>query len=312
MELNESQRALLRKGRYLGYERHLRSVFERFGVEAPANWAAFTSFIDETQNVALVNAICAKLESVNRLGRPSVTLYGCAPKDFDSKQLAAAVEATSGQRVALELKGFDRTSYAVQSVEVVEGSLYISLAFSAPTQVIPTWEGLQAISPVNEMVLRYRPGDYYVAMVSRETYSHEIAKDLADRFGLPTPNDVVKPNKRWFADILANIQGTKVRSMAGSTNSSAAKRFSLGADSTEDVRKATNAKIDDITLEVEGNPSTGKVSLMRVGFVVNGQAVTIALNLENDSIVSYNYMDLQLLEALLVTLQQALLYTGAA
>jgi hypothetical protein len=113
--------------------------------------------------------------------------------------------------------------------------------------------------------------------------------------------------------VINNLPGATVRALAGALQHNVAKTFSIGSGpQLEDIRLATGNKIDNIDFVVEGNKTTGDVRVLRVTVTVDGNPITFALNLKHNYIVVYNFMDLALLEAVMLLLKQVLLAEGAA
>lgn len=312
MALNNRQRALVMKVRHLGYDR-VKSVFGRFQMGAPETPGEFIELMTTTQNQELVDAVCERILNLSEIGKPSITLYGCQPVSFSVEEKLDLLLGDLNSRTPLKIDNLHETEYAIASAEPVSDSLYVTVNFAAPPEVYPSWDGPKTAERVNQMVIRFQPGGYYVAVIRRDRYSDEIAKDIAHRFGLPVPNEVVRSHKRWFTNVINNLQGATVRSLAGALQHNVAKTFSIGSGpQLEDIRLATGNKIDNIDFVVEGNRTTGDVRVLRVTVTVSDSQITFALNLKHNHIVIYNFMDWALLEAVMLLLKQVVLAEGVA
>jgi hypothetical protein len=300
------------KVRHLGYER-VKPVFGWFQMDAPENPKEFDKFMSTTANQELVDAVCERIQELSEIGKPSITMYGCQPVGFAVDEIIERLLEVADVRTPLQIDEIRSTEYAIVAAEVVGESLYVTVNFTGPEEMYSSWEGPQTIARVNQMVIRFQPDGYYVAVIRRDRYSDEITRDIGRRFGLPVAHEMVRSHKRWFTNVINQLPDATVRSMAGALNGRVAKTFSIGAGAQpEDIRLATGNKIDDIDLVVEGNQTTGDVRVLRVTVTVAGAPITFALNLKHNHIVIYNFMDMALLEAVMLVLKQVLLAEGAA
>jgi hypothetical protein len=174
------------KVRHLGYDR-ITPVFERFRMGAPDSLADFVNLMTSTQNQELIDAVCERIQALSEVGKPSITLYGCQPVNFSVEEKLELLFGVLNERTPLTIDALHVTEYAIASAESVGESLYVTVNFTAPPEVYPSWEGPKTVERVNQMVIRFQPGGYYVAVIRRDRYSDEIAREIAHRFGLPVP-----------------------------------------------------------------------------------------------------------------------------
>jgi len=300
--MDEATRALLRRGRGVGYDRNIAPVFEDFGLLPPSSYAEFAiAFDDYDEN--LKNAIIARLRFLSGIGRPTLQFRHVEGTLVDPRSMADMLNAIRGRIQPLEIDPLKVTRYQIVAAHIVELEeeertlVFIDVNYSEPTRFFETFEGPQIVNPVASFTLRFDEGTSNVDIVGYEPYVGPITDDLlqqtrihwerrGDRLMLGDP---LRLSRGWVLELLRRYPA-RVSSAAGATTDPVARRISLRADQEHDILDVTNRRLHGIEIVIGGNTTEFDVDLVRVNFTIDFRPITVHINVRTNKLMYYQYL----------------------